>query len=184
MLKNLADPIKAQEPKYRQLKVENPKVATKILPCPSALDYLKAIGFVEVTDDTGAKILRVEGNVDLATMKASLQEVTNGLDIVAPKDAAASAPKRARYVEEKKEEVPASKPVPTKMTEKQKARILMEEKAKQEKEKAKEERKRNALLIKRDKFVRKNDENWTSGVSAAAAKAGTGMSTFRDRYGE
>ena len=38
VLKNLADPVKALEPKYRQLKVENPKVATKILPCPSALD--------------------------------------------------------------------------------------------------------------------------------------------------
>mmetsp|Transcript_18656 Transcript_18656/g.26806 ORF Transcript_18656/g.26806 Transcript_18656/m.26806 type:complete len:224 (-) Transcript_18656:56-727(-) len=187
VIKNLADPIKAQDAKYRQLKLENPKVATKILPCPSALDYLKSVGFTETIDETGAKLLKIE-KVDAVKMTASLQEVTNALTMVTPKDGSiASACKKARYVEEKKEETAGSRPktvLPVKFSEKQKARMLMEEKEKKEREAAKAERKRNALLLKRDKFVRENDSNWTSGVSAAAAKSGTGMSTFRDRYGE
>jgi len=39
-------------------------------------------------------------------------------------------------------------------------------------------------MIKQDKYVRENDPNWKSGVSAACAKSGTGISTFRDKYGE
>lgn len=35
-----------------------------------------------------------------------------------------------------------------------------------------------------DKFVRENDENWTSKQSAACVKSGSGISTFRDKYGE
>jgi len=35
-----------------------------------------------------------------------------------------------------------------------------------------------------DKYVRENDENWTSKQSAACVKSGDGISTFRDKYGE
>jgi len=71
-----------------------------------------------------------------------------------------------------------------KLSEKQRARILLEEKQKQEKLIDHEQRKKNVAMIKQDKFVRENDPNWKSGVSAACAKSGTGISTFRDKYGE
>ena len=40
VVKNLADPQKNADPKYRQLKLSNEKVKAKITPCPSALDYI------------------------------------------------------------------------------------------------------------------------------------------------
>jgi ElaB/YqjD/DUF883 family membrane-anchored ribosome-binding protein len=188
VIKNLADPVKSQDPKYRQLKLENPKVASKILPCPSSMDYLKAIGFVPAVDETGAKVLRVETVTDVVLMQASLQEVSNGLDMVAPKEDGGKIIKKHRVassssLEEKKEDKPVYA-VEEKLSEKQKARRMLEEKKNREKEEAKMHRKKTAALIKADKYVRENDENWTSQPSAACNKAGKGISTFRDRNGE
>jgi hypothetical protein len=188
VIKNLSDPVKAQDPKYRLLRLENEKIKSKILPCPSSLDYLRAIGFAESTDANGEKILKIEGTVDIVLMKASLNEVTAGLNMVEPKNSAGTSVKKARtsYVEEKKtDDTPLTRSsVPEQLTEKQKARILNEEKEKREKGEAKRQRAKTAALIKTDKYVRENDENWTSGVSAAAAKGGKVMSTFRDQFGE
>ena len=35
-----------------------------------------------------------------------------------------------------------------------------------------------------DKDVRENGGNWTSKQSAACVKSGTGINTFRDKFGE
>uniref|UniRef100_A0A7S1Y413 PUB domain-containing protein n=1 Tax=Grammatophora oceanica TaxID=210454 RepID=A0A7S1Y413_9STRA len=183
VIKNLADPIKSKDPKYRKLRVENEKIKNKLLACPAAMDYLKAIGFSETMEGT-ENILKVQGDVNLVLMQASLAEVTNGYNMVATKEnvaPSASSTKKARV------ESPARKTVtafPTKLSEKQKARILKEEKDKLEREEAKRHRAKTSALIKQDKYVRENDPNWKSGVNAAAAKSGTGISTFRDRYGE
>ena len=74
--------------------------------------------------------------------------------------------------------------VEEKLSEKQKARRMMEEKRKADVLKAKEERKRNIEMLKHDKLVRETDPNWKPGVSAACAKSGTGLKSFRDRHGE
>ena len=71
-----------------------------------------------------------------------------------------------------------------KMTEKQKARILMEEKVALQKLQDDQARKRTIQQIQNDKYVRQNDPNWKPSVSAAAAKSGDTMSTFRDKFGE
>eukprot|EP00545_Synedropsis_sp_CCMP1620_P007899 CAMPEP_0119015240 /NCGR_PEP_ID=MMETSP1176-20130426/10664_1 /TAXON_ID=265551 /ORGANISM="Synedropsis recta cf, Strain CCMP1620" /LENGTH=229 /DNA_ID=CAMNT_0006968517 /DNA_START=86 /DNA_END=775 /DNA_ORIENTATION=+ len=193
VLKNLADPVKSQDPKYRQLKLENAKVASKILPCPSSMEYLKAIGFVQVLDESdGAKVLRVVETTNVSLMAASLQEVSNGLAMVAPKDDAKKIVKKHRIaspVEEKKEDTIRNKlvvppVVEERLSEKQKANRMMEQKRDREREEAKLHRKKTAALIKKDKFVRENDENWTSQPSAACNKAGKGISTFRDNFGE
>ncbi|GAX29316.1 hypothetical protein FisN_16Hh250 [Fistulifera solaris] len=70
------------------------------------------------------------------------------------------------------------------LTEKQKARLLAEQKLEREKQEAREARKRTAAQIQADKYVRENDPNWKPQVNAAAAKSGTSISTFRDKYGE
>ena len=174
------------DPKYRMLRLENEKIKAKILPCPTSLDFLKAIGFAETTDEKGETILKFEGVVNAALMTASLHEVSAGLKMVAPNDIPIPLKKaRTSYVEEKKEDflVPVVT-IPEKLSEKQKARTLREEKEKQEKDEAKRYRAKTAALIKTDKYVRENDENWTSGVSAAAAKGGKLMPTFRDQFGE
>lgn len=170
VLKNLADPAKAQDPKYRQLKLDNEKIRAKLVVYPQAMNYLRALGFVESKDETGAPIIRIE-TVDSNAMDASFQEVAQALDLIAPP------------VSNKKAKIVGEDPL-NKLTGKQKSRILMEEKERLDREKAKEVRKHNVAMIKQDKYVRENDPNWQSGVSAAAAKNGSGISTFRDKYGE
>lgn len=169
VLKNLADPVKAQDPKYRQLKLDNEKIRAKLVVYPQAMAYLRALGFVETKDETDVDIIRIE-TVDSDVMNVSFQEVVQALDLISPPE---SVSKKAKI------EDPLNK-----LTGKQKSRILREEKELKEREKAKEVRKQNVAMMKQDKYVRENDPNWQSGVSAAAAKNGSGIATFRDKYGE
>lgn len=213
MVKNLADPTRAQDSKYRQLRLSNPKVEGKLSPCPSAVDYMKAIGFVEVQDENdGSKYLRIatDKEVNVNHMQASLVELTNALAMVDPDAAAAKSGPPSRKSsfgadgadsvggEEKKtpegiiirrsdsamSAASASSSTTGRMSEKQKARQLMEKKRQKEAEEAKEARKKTSKLIKQDKYVRENDENWTSKQSAACVKEGTAINTFRDKFGE
>ena len=71
-----------------------------------------------------------------------------------------------------------------KLSEKQKARKLLQEKEVIEKELARKERQRQKVLLQQDKWTRENDPNWKPGLSAACAKSGSSISTFRDKYGE
>lgn len=165
----------------------------KITPCPSAIDYMKAIGFSQVTDSDGEEYLRIDATktIDISHMQCSLVELNNALEMLTPKDVNPSSTE-----EEKKSSdgiLPSKRPQTTalssattagKLSEKQKARLLMEEKERKEKEAAKAARKKTSALIKADKYVRENDENWESKQSAACVKSGTGISTFRDKYGE
>lgn len=211
VVRNLADPTRAQDAKYRQLRLDNPKVESKLLPCPSAVSYMKAIGFTEVTDeDDGSKYLRItmDKEVNVSHMQASLVELTNALAMVDPDAAAAKSgpPSRkssfgADSVGGEEKKTPegiiirrsdsavstastGSGTATGKMSEKQKARLLLEKKRQKEAEEAKEARKKVAKLIKQDKYVRENDENWTSKQSAACVKEGSAISSFRDKFGE
>ena len=203
VVKNLSVPTKSQDSKYRQIRLSNEKVKARLLPCPSAVDYMKAIGFVEISDvDDGSEYLRIEADkeVSVLDMKASLLEVTNALGMVDPeagiKGQSLPIRKTGSFGEEKKTpeglliRVGPSPPAPSvssafgNLSEKQKARLLMEKKRLKEKEDAREARKKTAKLIKQDKYVRENDENWTSKQSAACVKTGSSINTFRDKYGE
>jgi len=181
ILNNLTDPTKVKDKKYRQLRLENDKIKQKLASFPSALAFLTSasVGFVQIidtVDDKTEPLLRIEESVavqNLNSIQSSLQEVIHGIDIVTKQQMPA---------------IVATKPTTSKMveklSEKQKARILLEQKEKEEKAKDKEERAKNVAMLKQDKHVRQNDPNWKSGVSAACSKSGTGISTFRDRYGE
>ena len=78
----------------------------------------------------------------------------------------------------------SSSTIPGHVSEKEKARILLEKKREREIQEDKEARRKTSTLIKQDKYVRENDENWTSKQSAACVKSGSGITTFRDKYGE
>mmetsp|Transcript_21090 Transcript_21090/g.45975 ORF Transcript_21090/g.45975 Transcript_21090/m.45975 type:complete len:252 (+) Transcript_21090:108-863(+) len=213
VVKNLSDPTKSQDAKYRQLRLSNPKVQSKLLPCPSAVEYMKAIGFTEVQDeDDGSKYLRIamDKEVNVNHMQASLVELTNAIAMVDPDAAAARSGPPSRKSsfgadsvggEEKKSPEgiiirrsdsamsaasagTGSASTAGRMSEKQRARQLMEKKRQKEAEEAKEARKKTANLIKQDKYVRENDENWTSKQSAACVKEGSAINTFRDKFGE
>jgi hypothetical protein len=195
--KNLADPVKCMDEKYRQLKLDNEKIQSKLSPCQAdALGYLKRLGFVEE-----GNVLRVVGAVNLVTLQGALVEVTSVLDRLAtsPVSMAVAAPsveklsekQKARMLIEEKERVEKDESrkrrkatAPSVLSEKQKARMLLEEKERVEKEEIRRRRKATAQLIQQDKYVRKHDENWTSKPSAAVNKTGNAISTFRDRHGE
>ncbi|KAL7456126.1 hypothetical protein ACHAWC_007642 [Mediolabrus comicus] len=195
VVKNLADPVKSTDPKFRQLKYE--KVKAKISPCPAAIDYMKAIGFSQITDTDGEEYLRIDAakTIDISHMQSSIVELNNALEMITPKNinpVFREEKKTAENInpvfrEEKKTADTATTTSSTttgKLSEKQKARLLMEEKERKERAEAKAARKKTSALIKQDKYVRENDENWESKQSAACVKSGTGISTFRDKYGE
>ena len=190
VVKNLADPQKNADPKYRQLKLSNEKVKAKLSPCPSAIDYMKALGFSVVIEEDGEEYLRILSSkrISASDMEASLAELNNAIEMLVPKESS--------FAEEKKTPegiiIRQSSSVSTttsgtttgRMTEKQKARMLMEKKREREAEEAREARRKTSSLIKQDKYVRENDDNWTSKQSAACVKSGSGINTFRDKYGE
>lgn len=190
VVKNLADPAKCEDSKYRQLRLSNEKVEQKLLPCPSAISYLEAIGFTKIEEDDGSRYIRIveSSKVDTNQMEKSLLELSNALEILNSKNITSPSGRKASFAEEKKTSEGSFASTgthnTTKMSEKQKARLLMERKRQREADEAKAARAKNIAMLKQDKYVRKHDTNWKSGVSAACAKSGEGISTFRDKYGE
>mmetsp|Transcript_2477 Transcript_2477/g.3786 ORF Transcript_2477/g.3786 Transcript_2477/m.3786 type:complete len:211 (+) Transcript_2477:42-674(+) len=174
VVKNLFDSDKNKDEKYRQLKLDNQKVRDKLLTCKSAVDYLKAIGFVETTSTENTPVLRVDNIPDLEILQTSMEQLNNALQILLPKKDDVTKSNSSAF----------KHPIEEKLSEKQRARRLLEEKERRERDDARAQRKRNIALLKQDKFVRENDQNWKSGPSAACAKAGSSISTFRDRHGE
>lgn len=191
VVKNLADPQKNTDPKYRQLKLSNEKVKAKITPCPSALDYMKSLGFV-VIEENGEEYLRLQSSktIIISDMEASLAELNNAIEMIAPKEPSFAEEKKTPegiIIRKQPSSISTASSGSTttgKMTEKQKARLLMEKKRQREAQEAKEARQKTSDLIKQDKYVRENDENWTSKQSAACVKSGSGINTFRDKFGE
>lgn len=191
VVKNLADPQKNADPKYRQLKLSNEKVKAKITPCPSALDYMKALGFV-VIEENGEEYLRIESSktISIPVMDASLAELNNAIEMLVPKEAPSFSEekKTPEGIVVRQQSSSLSMASGTSMTgrvsEKQKARLLMEKKRQREAQEAKEARQKTSNLIKQDKYVRENDENWTSKQSAACVKSGSAITTFSETFGE
>jgi len=204
VVKNLADPVKANDTtmKYRQLRLSNPKIHQTVGRHGEAMAYLQAIGFVITQDETTTKekesLLKLKDSiVNVALFQTSLQEVTTALEMVDSSSSnnntttntnkrslsRCSSSNSSTYSSSSNHEEKKSSYEP-RITEKQKARLLLEQKEKEEKQKAKQLRKQTSAQIKMDKHVRLNDPNWKPSVAAAAAKAGDSMSTFRDKYGE
>ena len=171
IVKNLLDPQKSQDAKYRTLKLDNPKLQSKLFSIAFVRDWLvDGIGFVE--EETQCLTITVEQCSNLSpTILQVLQQSLSSLGSSVSNSIVNNNNNKKKAVEEK-------------LSEKQKARRLWEERQKLEKLREKEERKKNLAMLRQDKFVRENDANWKSGVSAACAKSGTGLQTFRDRHGE
>ena len=114
---------------------------------------MKAIGFVVLVED-GEAYLRIE-SYKTSDMEASLMELSNAIEMLAPDKNISSS-----FLEEKKtsegDVIRQNSSVSTasadsstgRMSEKQKARLLMEKKRRKEIEEAKVARKRTTDLIK------------------------------------
>eukprot|EP00977_Amphora_coffeiformis_P030109 scaffold44758_cov160-Amphora_coffeaeformis.AAC.2 len=135
------------------------------MPCqPYALGYLQdGLGFVLDENTLG---LPSFVHVNLVHMQGALEQVTKALDdLVSP--LSTTKPTYERQASSTVSSYSTSSTGTEKLSEKQKARRLLEEKQKAEQAEARRLRKATSDLIKQDKYVRQHDENWTSGPSAA-----------------
>jgi hypothetical protein len=197
VMKNLADPTKNKDPKYRQLKLSNAKVKATLSPCPSALEYMKAIGY---SGSSTGRCRIISGGIilDLTNKKWQLQtlrQLDHAITMLVPDGGiknnrpeimvsrAISAPVIISS-SSSVSNVNSSSTIPGHVSEKEKARHLLEKKREREVQEAKEARRKTSDQIKQDKYVRENDDNWTSQQSAACVKSGSGINTFRDKFGE
>jgi len=171
VLKNLNDPARASDPKYRQLRLENTKIKQNLAQHAPIMSYLQMIGFAIVTEG-GGRFFRIE-QPEEANMRAALTQIT-----------AASERIHKLLLHRQSSSSVSGHSSSSTPSEKQKARLLLEDKKRKEKEEDRLARKRTRALIKADKHVRENDPNWKPSVSAAAAKTGDAMETFRDKFGE
>ena len=191
VLKNLIDASKGGLEgdagiKYRTLKLDNPKLQSRLFCCPCVKTLLldaSLVGMVSTDTTLVAKDAPSASIRDAIGLKVLPSIATAQTTLQTRIDAAAAASnKKAKLTEHNDNSIVS---VPTeKLSEKQKARRLMAEKERLEKEKAKAFRKETKAKIAADKLVRQKDENWKPSVSAAADKTGTGLLTFRDRHGE
>ena len=176
-----------EEPKYRQLKTSNPKIQTLTRHPPIVSFLMNQLKFQQTVDaETNEPLLKIPDGVSPETtvLEAAVKATNAAYDRTA--DIVPSAHKGSTTNSSSTRTNPKilQHQTSSNMSEKQKARILAEQKELKEKEEAKQARKRTAAQIKADKYVRENDPNWKPSVSAAAAKAGDSMSTFRDKFGE
>jgi hypothetical protein len=166
LISNAVDPAKSQDPKFRRLKLGNAKLQQKIFSIPVMMELLQFVGFEHQSVEGEACLVMKDGFtepcqaclVDLQVAQDRLTTLSTNININAP--------------------------VLEKLTGKQIERRLLEEKERQDKLAAKDNRKRNLAMLKEDKRARHSDPNWKPQVSAACAKTGSGISTFRDKYGE
>uniref|UniRef100_A0A7S2YT59 PUB domain-containing protein n=1 Tax=Entomoneis paludosa TaxID=265537 RepID=A0A7S2YT59_9STRA len=177
ILKNLvASPTEA---KFRQLRLSNPKIQS-MTRHTCLLQYLQmTIGFQTTQNAEGQAILQIP---DALVLDATLMQEAYSTAQTIYQRLAAQCPTLTKSSSSVSTTSSSTSSLP--LSEKQKARLLAEQKEAAEKEEARQARKRTAAQIKIDKHVRQTDENWKPSVSAAAAKAGDAMTTFRDKFGE
>ena len=185
VLKNLVDASKGglagdSGLKYRTLKLDNPKLKARLFCVDCVKDLLldaSLVGMVAtestlvMSDAPSPCVCDVVGLKVLPSVSAAQRQIAVQLE---------SPTKKARLNNSSNNNNNATE----KLSEKQKARLLMEEKQRVEKERERQFRKETRAKIAADKLVRQTDENWKPTVSAAADKTGTGLLSFRDRHGE
>ena len=208
-MNNLIDPVKQDNPKYRTLNLSNPKLMETLwngIPYLATEWFQQTLGFVvEIKDGSAdgtssggtptqflvlppssSSTSRLLQQSMYQTLHTNLETALRLVDIDNNDMAAAAAASVGSSNKKAKHQQHDEQPPPPQeaLTEKQKARRLLEQAKARDQAKAKEERARQIALLQQDKHTRIHDPNWKPGLSAACAKSGTSISTFRDKYGE
>lgn len=201
ILKNLADPIKSQNRKYRTLKLSNPKLIDTLWSIPYIrMEWFEqTLGFTTQMEDNEEVLILTQlpssSPVLLSSiyhpLQTSLDTALQLVDKESPKttaDLTEGANKKLKQEQDstmtESQQQQQPQPLVETLSEKQKARRLLEQSKAMEQKRAKEERMKQLQLLQQDQHTRMNDPNWKPGLSAACAKSGTSISTFRDKYGE
>jgi len=199
--------------KYRTLKLDNPKLKSRLFPSSSSSKVVMDL-LMDSTHVGMKPKRRLKRDVDINMLvmenapSPAIQEHIRGhilptitatqadinikmMAAAATKEHENKSHKKAKLLlAEHSNSVTNTKPTPSvippveKLSEKQIARRELEKKKQLEKEQDKQHRLNTKAQIAADKLVRETDENWKPAVSAAADKTGTGIQTFRDRHGE
>jgi hypothetical protein len=186
----LCDPSKAQadDPKYRQLKLDNPKLQRTLDKFPATLFYLQAIGFARNNNNNNNNENEMLLSIPLTTVSnaASLLRITTAckeleiaLERLRPSTTATTCAATLATATNKATDITSASTSTTSN------KLAVLERAKlREQANDKKAREATLKLIQQDKLVRQKDDNWTSQPSAACAKTGSSILTFRDRHGE
>lgn len=190
VIKNLIEKSHDDE-KYRQLRLNNPKIQRLTSMHPSVMEFLtQTIGFRSVVIANEPYLQYHPNNhnnnnnntMTMESLESWRSQILSTLERVRPAIISHSSSSSSLGGGSTTKEPTTATAL---LSEKQKARRLLEQKLLQEKEAEKMARKRTVSQIAADKHVRENDPNWKPSVAAAAAKAGeNAISTFRDKYGE
>ncbi|GFH55509.1 hypothetical protein CTEN210_11985 [Chaetoceros tenuissimus] len=173
IFQNILDPSKTDD-KFNRIKCNNNILKQRIYNYPSLVSLLSLVGFEKETLE-GEEMYLFKGSVE--TLSNTVQELKQNLQLFQ------TTLSKSESTVSTSSSSSISSTSTSKMSEKQKARLLLEEKERQQKIAEKENRKRNLQMLKEDKKAR-SDPNWKPKVSAACAKTGKGLQTFRDKYGE
>lgn len=170
ILKNLV--AHPGEEKYLKLRLSG-KAGQKITASPAAVSYLQTLGFTRSADNEFFQIPPTNA-VSLVNPQVASQMIATAHQILMEPSPSSISHTQPVSADENFEG----------MSLKQKARRQKEIADKKAREKAVLLRKAELAKIKQDAFVRKNDENWSSGVCSAAGKGGKSIGTFREKFGE
>lgn len=196
VLRNLADPTKgglANDLKYRTLNMSNEKLQSRLF----CVDYIMAllvdlVGFTKdkttnelVMANPPSSFLQTRLNQEwLPVLNSTQTTLVGGANKKAKLTKASSTVSNSSTASSSTFGEGSGSGSEERLSEKQKARRLLQQKQEQEKEAARVAREATRAQIAADKRVRLEDPNWKPSVSAAAAKNGTKLQTFRDRHGE
>lgn len=203
VLKNLIAPSKGAAAgdaglKYRTLKTDNPKLRAKIFCGSSHGDAVRnllmssSVGMIATETTLTMEDAPSPSQIDSIGLKVLPAISTAQRDIAAKLETSSGSEncsKKAKLTEQKQNNNNKSSGIQIeypgeKLSEKQKARRAMEDKKHLEKAREKAYVQATRAKIAADKLVRQKDENWKPAVSAASAKTGTGLLSFRDRHAE
>ena len=172
IVKNLCDTNKVDDPKYRQLKLSNEKVRSRMVPCyPHSLEYFKSLGFVSTSggggvdgshteegkeEEVGEECLRLPYDAFVVSnAMASLAELDDAINSLVPEGGSSgsvvSVPPAARERDELKKSSSSTSTV--RISEKERARMLLEKKRQSDAKDAKDARRRTTELIKQGEFL-------------------------------
>jgi hypothetical protein len=168
------------EEKYHGIKLSNPKIQERLGSTPQNIMFLKAMGFQEVQEGE-ERMLKITADrvnqAEFCTMQKVLEEAVEARSGVLQREPLAPASTNPALTRPKEYKKP-------KLSMKAQAIRDKEERAIQERAQRLADKQVQLKRIAADKHARANDPNWKAGVSAAMAKGGDSISTFRDKFGE
>jgi len=184
LVKKILDNLVAHpgDEKYSRLRLSG-KAGQKLTAAPTSISALQELGFAATADGEFLAIDLDLATVDGAAAPAIVAAATSLAEAVPAAPAAPAAGGGAATAAPVLAPVSSNKSTAG-MSLKQKALFMKEQKAAEAREKAAAVRAEELAKLKQDAYVRQHDENWTSGVSAAAGKGGTSIGTFREKFGE